>query len=203
MTRTEVVVIIAVFAVLAFFFLQTLVISHHRSSRIGCVSNLRQIGLAYKIWADDNGGKYPMQISVTNGGAMELAATGNVVATFQIMSNVLSDPVLLSCPGDSNHFETTNFLADFTARNISYFVGLDAANTQPQTLLSGDDNLVVNGTKARSGILYLHTNDSLAWTGERHGGEGNIGLADGSVQELNSAGLTSTAGLATNRLAIP
>jgi len=144
-----------------------------------------------------------MQISVTNGGAMELVATGNVVATFQIMSNVLSDPVLLSCPEDGGYFATTNFSADFTARNISYFVGLDAMDTQPQTLLSGDDNLVVNGTKARSGILNLHTNDSLAWTGERHGGDGNIGLADGSVQELNSAGLTATAGLATNRLAIP
>ena len=203
MTLTEVVVIIAVLAVLAVLFLPVLAISKHKRNRIGCVSNLRQIGIAYKVWADDNGGKYPMQISVTNGGAMELVATGNVVATFQIMSNVLSDPVLLSCPEDGGYFATTNFSADFTARNISYFVGLDAMDTQPQTLLSGDDNLVVNGTKARSGILNLHTNDSLAWTGERHGGEGNIGLADGSVQELNSAGLTATAGLATNRLAIP
>jgi prepilin-type processing-associated H-X9-DG protein len=203
MTLTEVVVIIAVLAVLAVLFLPVLAISKHKRNRIGCVSNLRQIGIAYKVWADDNGGKYPMQISVTNGGAMELVATGNVVATFQIMSNVLSDPVLLSCPEDGGYFATTNFSADFTARNISYFVGLDAMDTQPQTLLSGDDNLVVNGTKARSGILNLHTNDSLAWTGERHGGDGNIGLADGSVQELNSAGLTATAGLATNRLAIP
>ena len=203
MTLTEVLVIIAVLAVMAVLLLPALAILKHKQNRLSCATRLRQVGLAYKVWADDNGGKYPMQISITNGGAMELAVTGNVVATFQVMSNVLSDPILLSCPGDTNHFETTNFSADFTAMNISYFVGLDAANTQPQSLLSGDDNLVVNGTMARSGILNLHTNDSLAWTMERHAGKGNIGLADGSVQALNSAGLTAAAGLATNRLAIP
>ena len=203
MTLTEVVVIIAVLAVLAVLLLPILAISKHKQNRIDCISNLRQIGIAYRVWADDNGGEYPMQISITNGGAMELAVTGNVVATYQVMSNVLSDPALLRCPEDGGHFAATNFSADFTARNISYFVGLDAVDTQPQTLLSGDDNLVVNGTKARSGILNLHSNDSLAWTRERHGGKGNIEFADGSVQQITGAGLTPAAGLATNRLAIP
>jgi prepilin-type processing-associated H-X9-DG protein len=202
MTLTEVLVSIAILVVLAVLFLPVLA-EHKHGSQISCVSKLRLIGVAYQAWADDNGGKYPMQISVTNGGAMELAATGNVVATFQVMSNELSAPMFLVCPEDRDHFATTNFSADFTARNISYFVGLDAMDTQPQTLLSGDDNLMVNGTKAQSGVLNLYTNDSLAWTRERHGGKGNIGLADGSVQQVTGAGLTAAAGLATNRLAIP
>ena len=67
-------------------------------------------------------------------------------------------------------------------------------------MLSGDDNLMVNGKKVQSGILNLRTNDTLAWTKERHQGAGNILLGDGSAQQASSADLTSTAGLATNRL---
>jgi prepilin-type processing-associated H-X9-DG protein len=206
MTLTEVLVSLVVLAALVLVFLPAFLSDNPRGPRyfrIRCVSNLRQIGIAYRIWAEDNNGNYPMQTSVTNGGAMELTSAGNVASCFQVLSNVLGRPEILVCPADKNRILATSFAKSLTRSNISYFVGLDAMDTHPQTLLSGDDNLVVNGTKVRSGILNLHTNDSLAWTGERHGGEGNIGLADGSVQELDGAGLTSTAGLATNRLAIP
>jgi len=54
--------------------------------RIACLNNLKQIGLSYSAWAGDHNGKFPMDVSVTNGGVMELAATGNVAAVFQVMS---------------------------------------------------------------------------------------------------------------------
>ena len=43
-----------------------------RVSRISCWSNLRQVNIAFQIWAEDNKNRYPMAVSVTNGGAMEL-----------------------------------------------------------------------------------------------------------------------------------
>jgi len=49
-----------------------------RIPRLACVNNLRQIGIAYRLWEGDNNGKYPMAVSVTNGGAMELVVTGNI-----------------------------------------------------------------------------------------------------------------------------
>ena len=73
------------------------------------------------MWADDNGGKFPMQVSVTNEGVMELIATGNVAACFSVMSNTLSDPAVLICPQDTKHFPATNFEA-LSNSNISYFV---------------------------------------------------------------------------------
>ena len=133
---------------------------------------------------------------------MELITTGNVAACFRVMSNELDVPAILICPQDTKHVSATNFDA-LENSNISYFVGLDATDTQPQTLLSGDDNLIVNGTSVQPGILLLHTNDSVTWTKDRHQGSGNILLADGSVQQTTSADLTSIARLATNRLAIP
>ena len=88
MTLTEVLVVVVVLVVLVVVFLPAFITDDPRNySGINCVNNLKQVGLAFKIWADDNNGKYPMEISIANGGTMELAATGDVVATFQIMSN--------------------------------------------------------------------------------------------------------------------
>ena len=202
LTLTEVLVVIAALVLLACILLPVLAAWKHKSNRISCISNLKQVGITYRMWADDNGGKFPMQVSVTNGDAMELIATGNVAAYFRVMSNELDSPQVLICPQDTEHISATDF-ASLNNSNISYFVGLDAADTQPQSLLSGDDNLMVNGKRVQSGILDLHTTDSLAWTEERHQGAGNVLLGDGSAQQANSADLTSLARFATNRLAIP
>jgi type II secretory pathway pseudopilin PulG len=141
MTLVEAVVVIAVLAVFVAMLLPAIQHNHrYPASRINCVNSLKEIGLAYRVWAGDNNDKFPMEISVTNGGTMELAATGNVVATFQIMSSELSTPKLLYCTSDKDRTCATNFTTDFSAKHISYFVGLDTANTNQQIFLSGDDN---------------------------------------------------------------
>jgi prepilin-type N-terminal cleavage/methylation domain-containing protein/prepilin-type processing-associated H-X9-DG protein len=204
-TLTELLVVIAVLAVVAAVLLPSLA-GHHKSKRINCFNNLHEIGLAFRVWEGDNGDKFPSQISVTNGGAMELLATGNVAACFQTMSNELSTPKVLICSEDKKHSYATNFSTGFNNGNISYFVSLDANETNPQMILSGDDNLTVNGILVRPGIFNLTTNFSIGWTKERHGGAGNIGLADGSAQQVSADGLkfsSVTAGVVTNRLAIP
>jgi prepilin-type processing-associated H-X9-DG protein len=201
MTLTEVLVVLLATVILALIILpQFARVQRHKVP--DCGLNLKQIGICCRIWADDHNGKYPMQISMTNGGAIELALKGDVSAIFCAMSNELDNPMVLICPADENRAFVTNF-ATLRNSNISYFINLDAAGRQPQTLLSGDDNLMVNGTEVRPGILNLQTNDSLGWTKDRHKGSGNILLGDGSVQQASSADLTRVAGIATNRLAIP
>jgi prepilin-type processing-associated H-X9-DG protein len=153
------------------------------------------------------------QPRVTNGGAIELIATGNVAACFQVMSNELSTPKILLCPEDTKHIAATNFSTGFSGANISYFVNSDAAEIYPQMILDGDDNLLVDGKRAQSGILNLWTNSSVAWTKDRHHGAGNIGMADGSAQQETSEGFQQAnrealnsalaPGSATNRLLIP
>jgi hypothetical protein len=148
-----------------------------------------------------------MSVSVTTGGAMESAATGDVVPTFQVMSNELSTPKILLCPVDTDRSYATNFASGFTAKNISYFVGLDVSTNSPQTFLSGDDNFAIGGVPVKSGLLQLLTNDPIAWTAARHKFVGNIGLADGSVcWKTDAKSLVEklqATGVATNRLAIP
>ena len=101
LTLVEVLVIIAVLAVVVALLLPWLATSNRIPQKINCVSNLKQIGIAYRLWEGDNNDKYPMLVSVTNGGAMELVATGNVAACFQVMSNELSTPKILLCPEDT------------------------------------------------------------------------------------------------------
>src|SRR6185369_512802 len=143
-TLFEVGVVIAVLMILALIIVPTvgnLSQAHPRAARIQCVNQLKQIGLAYQVWASDNLGKYPMGVSVANGGSMELVATGNAVQSFLVMSNELSRPIILHCPMDWAHFQTVSF-AGLASSNISYFVGVDVTNsTNPQMILSGDDNL--------------------------------------------------------------
>lgn len=217
-TLIELLLVICVLALVVVLVLPMLArAKSHRGSN--CLTNLKQIGLAFRVWAGDHGDKYPMQVSVTNGGAMKLAAAGDVSAIFRVMSNELATPKVLVCPQDTARYYATNCTTDLNHQTISYFVGLDAEDKYPQMILSGDDNLEVNGVRVQPGILNLLTNAPVEWTeNDRHGypqhwrfrnqhlRKGNIGLADGSVQEnsvstFNSA-LANT-GVATNRLVIP
>jgi prepilin-type processing-associated H-X9-DG protein len=212
MTLVEVLVIIVCLFVGIFFFLGFLGFineagSKSESQRINCVNNLKQIGLAYRIWAGDNNDKFPMQVSVTNGGAMEFTADGkNAWLNFLVMSNELNTPIILWCPSDKDRVRATNFTTGFSSKNISYFVGMDADQGHAQMFLSGDDNFAIGGVPVKSGLLEFSTNAPIGWTTERHKNEGNIGLADGSVEIVDNSGLTNflrQTGVATNRLAIP
>jgi prepilin-type processing-associated H-X9-DG protein len=220
LTLVEALVVIVVLAILAVILLPSLAPVHRWPSgnNINCISNLKQIGLAYRLWEGDNNGKYPMAVSVTNGGAMELVATGNVAVCFQVMSNELSTPKILLCPEDTRRVRATNF-STLNSSNISYFVGLDAAETKPQMFLSGDDNLAISGIPVKSGVLELSTNtpvtwtslrhvayNSHFWTAARHKFVGNIGMADGSAQQFTTDGLQKAlqqTGVTTNRLVSP
>ena len=205
LTLVEVLVVIAVLVVVAALLLPALAAAKRKHSRIGCVENLKEIGLAYRVWEGDHGDKYPMGVAVTNGGSMELVLNGNPLMTFLVMSNELSTPKILHCPDDTEHIGTYSF-GTLVSSNISYFANIDAAEMYPQMLLSGDDNFTVGGIPVKSGLLVISSNAPIAWTSARHKYHGNLSLADGSVQQVSQNGLRQTiqnSGMVTNRLAIP
>jgi hypothetical protein len=83
MTLFEVGVVVAVLMIVVVLLLPQLARPHRTYSGINCINNLKQVGLAYRVWEGDNSDIYLMGISVTNGGAMELVQTGNVVSVFR------------------------------------------------------------------------------------------------------------------------
>ena len=218
LTLVEVLVVIAVLVIAVALILPVLAKAKRKSSRISCANDLKQVGIAFRLWEGDNNDKYPMAVSVTNGGAMELTATGNVAACFRVMSNEVNTPKILLCPNDASRVWATDFFT-LNNSNISYFVGFDAVESKTQMFLSGDDNFAIGGVPVKSGLLELTANTSIVWSSGRHvlpnfpfwtparyKFAGNIGLADGSVQQLITDGLRQAlqqTGVATNRLVIP
>jgi prepilin-type processing-associated H-X9-DG protein len=201
----QLIVVIAVMVVLAVFILPTLSKARERAQRIRCTSHLKGINLSFLQWALDHTNAYPMTVSTNDGGTREHAATGEVWRHFQVMSNELSTPLVLVCPSDRDRSPVWKFRLLLSNTNVSYFVGLDADEAKPQMLLAGDRNLV-GGTRLPNGILLLTSNDTVSWSGTMHKHQGNVALADGSVQGFSSARLRETllhTGVATNRLAFP
>ena len=204
MTLIEVLVVIFAIAVLAAMLLPALAQPKHRRG-FNCTNNLKQVGLAEKLWAGDNDGKYPMEVPVAKGGAMEWLTTADAWKTFQVMSNELSTPKVIYCSEDLAHERPATNWGDDLKNKISYFIGV-VTNSDPQALLSGDDNFEINGAPLKPGWFELSTNTPLSWTTARHNQVGNLLLNDGSVPSVNNYGLKTLfpqTGAAANRLVIP
>jgi prepilin-type processing-associated H-X9-DG protein len=200
-TLVGLLIIIAVLAILAAMLLPALASAKRKAKRINCVNNLKQDGLAFRLWEGDNGDKYPMAVSTNKNGTMEYAA--DVFRHFQVMSNELSTPKILVCPAD-NRTAAASF-ARLKNQNVSYFVSLDATEVRPPMLLTGDRN-VTNGLSPVRSVLELRPEIPAGWTEAMHNGVGNIGLADGSVQQVSIPGLQQMlkhTGDSTNRVALP
>jgi len=215
LTLVEVVVVMAVFVILVVIVFPGISKAFRKAPQTACAYNLKQISLSCQIWAQDNKAKYPMEVPIVDGGVMELATTGNVVAIFQILSNQLCTPKVLFCPLNAERIPAKDFSPDFTAKNISYFVGLDASPNSPLAVLAGDNNIMLGENLVQPGIIALTKESPIAWTKARHVGwiqtnsfeSGNVGLVDGSVKQKLAARelreFINQTGLATNRLAIP
>ena len=107
----------------------------------------------------DNNNAYPMRVSTNKNGSLEYVEGGNAFRHFQCLSNELINPKVLACPSDDRQPATS--FRRLNNYNLSYFVGVDANDTQPQMLLAGDRNLMVNGAPTTEGLVSVKPTDSL------------------------------------------
>jgi len=258
-TLIELLVVIAIIAILAAMLLPALAAAKRKAQKINCVNNLKEIGIALRIWEGDNNDKYPMAVGTAQNGASEyLAHGGNTFGTstaaaaltpgmvWLVMSNELSAPKILSCPSDTlgNHgtaptnwncvliagittiSSTTTSAAQGAQASVSYFVGADASEADPQSIISGDCNIGTEGSGTSSGASVRFANSgektpesgaeqlstlsfsqgsgNWAWTvNDLHQKTGNLLIADGSVVSTTISALHTYLYNATNTVNYP
>jgi len=91
-TLVELVVVVAVMALLGAMLLPTLAVSKTKVEKIICVNNLKQLGIAYRLWEGANNGRYPQAVTAANGGAFDYCTHGGNNSTIGTPANIAYNP---------------------------------------------------------------------------------------------------------------
>jgi prepilin-type N-terminal cleavage/methylation domain-containing protein len=186
-TLIELLVVIAIIAILAGLLLPALARAKARAKGIQCINNQRQVGLGFRLWAHDNLDKYPWQLPEKSGGS---GGSADWTDNYRICSNEFSATQILLCPTDTTKKLATNWVFMSAESSISFFIGTNATESVPDSILLGDHNISGGGGGLDpSWSVFLGSSIDAAWTKELHVRLGNLAMSDGSVRSTKTPNL--------------
>ena len=190
-----------------------------KAKRIQCLNQLKNIGLAFRIVASEHSDgtrNLPAHPGGTRDGSED---PGSVWRQVLVLSNEWATPAVLRCPADVERKPATTFGATSGDRrsvsfssdqHLSYFLGLNASEAWPQSILAGDRNLTNETGPFGPGRRIIASGARIGFSQKMHDSAGNVLLADGSVQQVTSSRLREVyrdalteSGLGTNVCLFP
>lgn len=189
-TLIELLVVIAIIAILAGLLLPALAKAKQKALTTKCLSNNKQMALAFRMWGDDNNdGKYPWNPGPGKVGPDQLRTN------YAVLKPYLINPHVLTCPADKQRtplegWNKFNFTIDFRT-NLSYMFCSNTLPTMPLAILTGDNYVRDPNTTANKLFLppgasahveYRQPVIRAGWMDDvRHKNVGVLSFADGSA----------------------
>lgn len=140
--------------------------SHYGHRRPPCLNNLKQIGLAMRLYSGDNNGYFPCA-----------GSPPDVLKSYALMTNSYQTSYKTwICPQDTSVVPGSPSRS-FTNKNVSYAYGGFGLteSVQPDTPIAADRSSVLTGTWGNTTSPYAGN----VWTHKSDGG--NVCFADGHV----------------------
>ncbi|MBE7447108.1 MAG: type II secretion system protein [Planctomycetia bacterium] len=165
-TLVELLVVVAIIGILASTLLPVLSKTRELARRTQCVSNLKQMGTALHMYAQDNNMAFPTTIGSNN-------ALGELQSLGKLYDQYITDKKIFKCPSDGgvlelNVLSLTATVTSFTENTCSY--GYDDNHTA-----SDDSGVVIVADRLGT--------DTSAWLSNNHNKKGqNVLYIDGHVE---------------------
>jgi len=199
-TSIELLACLAACLLLLAVIMPALAAARSRSDRVACLSNLRQIGNAFRQFALEHNDIMPWRQQAGPDGNYNEPAKHELWFQYWWLRGSIGTPRILMDPADTRpsariaanwNLDENDGLQTFKNRAVAYVLGIDSSTDLPRSLLVADRNILNSGYTGGGGFsTTVRVSVSTArWLDDVHRTFGNIAFADGSVDSVDDEGL--------------